>query len=161
MKRQEQKGQAKSFGTEEKQKVFLDTLEECSQSLYSILTTLLDAAIGVEKVNWADVILSGDQVSKQATTAGVLWCEHVSATAGKENIKSYSRALEQFLLLCHGSTVGAGVTLLKAIHLSAKQVLDLSIALLRKAISLSGKLYSFLLTVRTSISSKVCLFSLK
>ncbi|KAG4907561.1 hypothetical protein JHK84_056093 [Glycine max] len=91
------------------------------------------------KVTWDDVIKMADQVSKQATTVGMLWTgEKPDAKAVEENMASYFNTLQGFLLLSHGSTVGAGPTLSSAVHASVKQVVDSSFRLMKETVSLYG-----------------------
>ncbi|BAT93842.1 hypothetical protein LR48_Vigan609s000500 [Vigna angularis] len=91
------------------------------------------------KVTWDDVMKMGDQVSKQATTVGMLWTgEQPEFKAIEENMASYFNTLQGFLLLSHGSTVGAGPTLSSAVHASVKQVVDSSFRLMKETISLYG-----------------------
>ena len=67
--------------------------------------------------------------------AGILWKAKLAKKEGVENIESYTRALQGFLLFCHGSTVGAGTTLLTFVDLAARQVANTSINLLRGVIA--------------------------
>ncbi|QCE08560.1 uncharacterized protein LOC114190855 [Vigna unguiculata] len=91
------------------------------------------------KVTWDDVMKMGDQVSKQATTVGMLWTgEQPESKAIEENMASYFNTLQGFLLVSHGSTVGAGPTLSSAVHASVKQVVDSSFRLMKETISLYG-----------------------
>ncbi|KAL9317193.1 hypothetical protein ACSQ67_013710 [Phaseolus vulgaris] len=91
------------------------------------------------KVTWDDVMKMGDQVSKQATTVGMLWTgEQPESKAIEENMASYFNNLQGFLLVSHGSTVGAGPTLSSAVHASVKQVVDSSFRLMKETISLYG-----------------------
>ncbi|MBA0776275.1 hypothetical protein Gotri_011289 [Gossypium trilobum] len=100
----------------------------------------------MEKVTWSQVIQIGEQVSKQATiviassaylTAGMLWNgESPQAKAVEENVNSYFNVLQGFLLLSHGSTVGAGPTLSSSIHESVKHVVDCSFRLMKEHVSL-------------------------
>lgn len=116
---------------------FHQTLISFTETLNETLTLLNEPAPTLEKVPWTDVRKSGEQIAKHATTAGTLWSgQKLTVAAGRENIKVFCDSLQGFLLLCHGSTVGAGPTLLNAIRFSAKQVVDSSLQLLSKAISL-------------------------
>lgn len=56
---------------------------------------------------------------------------------------AYCNLLHGFLLLCHGSTVGAGPTLHASIRASAKQVTNCSLSLLKEAVSSCGTHFSF------------------
>ncbi|XWS22444.1 hypothetical protein CRYUN_Cryun29cG0034900 [Craigia yunnanensis] len=58
----------------------------------------------------------------------------------EENITSYFNVLQGFLLLSHGSTVGAGPTLSSSIHESVTQVVDCSFRLMKESVSLYGSL---------------------
>ncbi|XP_008800922.1 uncharacterized protein LOC103715161 [Phoenix dactylifera] len=90
----------------------------------------------LDKVAWSQVTKLGDEISKQATVAGMLWSgETPDVKALEENMGAYCNLLHGFILLCHGSTVGAGPTLHASICASAKQVIDCSISLLREAVS--------------------------
>ncbi|CAL0316397.1 unnamed protein product [Lupinus luteus] len=121
--------------------------ERLSMILGSHLTTIHDtlqvldqtAPSSLDKVNWEDVIKMGDQVSKQATTVGMLWTgEKPESKTIEENMASYFNTLQGFLLLSHGSTVGAGPTLSSSIHASVKQVVDSSFRLMKETVSLYG-----------------------
>ncbi|PPS18403.1 hypothetical protein GOBAR_AA02168 [Gossypium barbadense] len=91
----------------------------------------------MEKVTWSQVIQIGEQVSKQATIAGMLWNgESPQAKEVAENVNSYFNVLQGFLLLSHGSTVGAGPTLSSSIHESVKHVVDCSFRLMKEHVSL-------------------------
>ncbi|KAL1531882.1 hypothetical protein AAHA92_31968 [Salvia divinorum] len=93
----------------------------------------------LEKVSWKEVIQIGEQVSKQATMVGMLYTgETPEIKALEENMASYFNTLQGFLLLSHGSSVGAGPTLLSCIHGSVKQVVDSSFMLLQGAVSSYG-----------------------
>ncbi|KAK8299845.1 hypothetical protein V6Z11_D05G345200 [Gossypium hirsutum] len=93
----------------------------------------------MEKVTWSQVIQIGEQVSKQATIAGMLWNgESPQAKEVEENVNSYFNVLQGFLLLSHGSTVGAGPTLSSSIHESVKHVVDCSFRLMKEHVSLYG-----------------------
>ncbi|XP_010924164.1 uncharacterized protein [Elaeis guineensis] len=93
-------------------------------------------ASSLDKVEWSQVTKLGDEISKQATIAGMLWSGETPAVkALEENMGAYCNLLHGFLLLCHGSTVGAGPTLHASICASAKQVIDCSLSLLREAVS--------------------------
>ncbi|OMO59418.1 hypothetical protein CCACVL1_24840 [Corchorus capsularis] len=70
-----------------------------------------------EKVTWTQIIQIAEQLSKQATIAGMLWNgEAPEAKQLEDNMTSYFNVLQGFLLLSHGSTVGAGPTLSSSIH---------------------------------------------
>lgn len=56
----------------------------------------------------------------------------------EENMQAYFNVLQGFLLLSHGSTVGAGPTLSSFVHASVKQVVDSSFKLFKESISLLG-----------------------
>ncbi|WOL03992.1 hypothetical protein Cni_G12713 [Canna indica] len=106
------------------------SIQESFQMLESPADTCLD------KVDWSEVTKLGDEVSKQATIAGMLWGgEAPDVKALEENLGAYFNILHGFVLLCHGSTVGAGPTLQANIKTSAKLVVDCSLALLREAVS--------------------------
>lgn len=79
--------------------------------------------------------------------AGMLWSgEAPNVGELEENMGVYCNMLQGFLLLCHGSMVGAGPTLRASVRASAKQVIDGSVSLLREAVSSYGMLspYSLL-----------------
>ncbi|KAG2709473.1 hypothetical protein I3760_05G241200 [Carya illinoinensis] len=93
-------------------------------------------ASSLEKVSWEEVIKLGDQVSKQATMAGMLWTgEMPDVKALEENMSAYFNTLQGFLLHSHGSMVGAGHTLSSSIHTSVKQVVDCSFKLWMESVS--------------------------
>ncbi|RID55786.1 hypothetical protein BRARA_G03029 [Brassica rapa] len=80
-----------------------------------------------------------DHLSRQATIVGMLWTgEPPEAEALKETMESYYNTLQGFLLLCHGSMVGAGPTLSSSIQASVKQIVDSSFKLLHGSVSLYG-----------------------
>ncbi|CAI8604984.1 unnamed protein product [Vicia faba] len=91
------------------------------------------------KVSWEDVLKMADQVSKQATTVGMLWSgDKPESKAIEENMTAYFNNLQGFLLVSHGSMVGAGPTLSSSIHESVKQVVDSSFRLMKETVSLYG-----------------------
>ncbi|XP_062232088.1 uncharacterized protein LOC133929373 [Phragmites australis] len=118
--------------------------DELSRFLGSHLETINDtfqmmaeaAPAGLERTEWSEVVTLGDQVSRQATVAGMLWSGDLPDVATlKENIVAYFNILQGFLLVCHGSMVGAGPTLRKSICSSAKNVVDSSFSLFKQAVS--------------------------
>lgn len=93
----------------------------------------------LNKVSWDDVVKLGEQLYKQATTVGMLWTgEGPDAKALEETMASYSNLLQGFLLLSHGSIIGAGTTLSSCIHASVKQVIDCSFMLLKESVASYG-----------------------
>ncbi|PKA56954.1 hypothetical protein AXF42_Ash002258 [Apostasia shenzhenica] len=93
-------------------------------------------ASSLEKVEWSQVINLSEEVSKQATITGMLFNgETPEIKQLEENMEAYFNVLHGFILLCHGSTVGAGPTLHASICGSARQVIDCSLALLKEAAS--------------------------
>ncbi|TVT98780.1 hypothetical protein EJB05_55869 [Eragrostis curvula] len=118
---------------------------ELSRFLESHLQTINDTfqmmaeagpGAGLERTEWSEVLKLGDQVSRQATVAGMLWSGDLPDVATlKENIEAYFNILQGFLLVCHGSTVGTGPTLHKAICSSAKNVIESSFSLFKQAVS--------------------------
>lgn len=62
------------------------------------------------------------------------------AKALEDLLATYFNVLQGFILLSHGSTVGAGATLSSCIHASVKQVVDSSFMLLKEAVSSYGTL---------------------
>ncbi|CAA6665441.1 unnamed protein product [Spirodela intermedia] len=72
---------------------------------------LLDqpAAASLEKTDWSEVTKLGDEISKQATISGMLSTGGTSEVKEMEDhIGAFCNMLQGFLLLCQGSTVGAG-----------------------------------------------------
>ncbi|PKU82666.1 uncharacterized protein LOC110100480 isoform X1 [Dendrobium catenatum] len=101
------------------------------------------AASSLEKVEWSQVIKLGDEVSKQATIAGMLWSvEEPEMKQLEECMEAYFNVLHGFVLICHGSTAGAGPTLHASICSSARQVIDSSLALLKEALSIESRNFS-------------------
>ncbi|KAM7250006.1 hypothetical protein ACFE04_021889 [Oxalis oulophora] len=93
----------------------------------------------LKKVEWNEVVQMGDQVSKQATIAGMLWNgESPKAKAIEESMETYFNMLNGLLLLAHGSSIGAGTTLSSNIHAAVKQVVDCSFKLMKESVSLYG-----------------------
>ncbi|KAE8713540.1 Sec-independent periplasmic protein translocase [Hibiscus syriacus] len=108
-------------------------------SIHETLQMLDQTPPSMEKVAWAQVIQLGDQVSKQATIAGMLWNgESPDAKQVEETMNSFFNVLQGFLLLSHGSNVGAGPTLSSSIHESVKHVVDSSFRLMKEHVSLYG-----------------------
>lgn len=115
---------------------FSQLLADSASSIADTLTLFSEAAPGGgKKVEWKEVITAAEGVAKQATTAGVLWKGKVTKKDGMDNIDSYIQALQGFLLFSHGSTVGAGTTLLSCIDLASKQMANSSLGLLRGAVA--------------------------
>ncbi|KAJ0241144.1 Cyclin-D1-binding protein [Hirschfeldia incana] len=121
--------------------------DELNQTLSSYFNTINDTLQLFEhsppptqdKLNWNDVLQMSDHLSRQATIVGMLWTgEPPEAKALKETMDSYYNALQGFLLLCHGSMVGAGPTLSSSIRASVKQIVDSSFKLLHGSVSLYG-----------------------
>lgn len=111
----------------------------CTSSISDTLSLFKEPAPREgKKVEWKEVITAAEGVAKHATTAGVLWRGKVLKKDGMDNIRSFTRALQGFLLLCHGSTVGAGSTLLTYVDAASKQVANSSLNLLRGAVATSG-----------------------
>ncbi|XP_006655573.2 uncharacterized protein LOC102701270 [Oryza brachyantha] len=117
---------------------------ELSRFLQSHIQTINDtfqimaeaAPGGLERTEWSQVVKLGEQVSRQATVAGMVWSGDLpDVETLKENIVAYFNILQGFLLGCHGSTVGAGPTLHKSICSSAKSVVDSSFSLFNQAVS--------------------------
>ncbi|KAL4335888.1 hypothetical protein GQ457_07G016620 [Hibiscus cannabinus] len=108
-------------------------------SIHETLQMLDQTPSSMEKVTWTHIIQLGDQVSKQATIAGMLWNgESPDAKQVEETMNSFFNVLQGFLLLSHGSTVGAGPTLSSSIHESVKHVVDCSFRLMMEHVSLYG-----------------------
>nr|XP_023892682.1 uncharacterized protein LOC112004677 isoform X1 [Quercus suber]XP_023892683.1 uncharacterized protein LOC112004677 isoform X2 [Quercus suber]POE60528.1 cyclin-d1-binding protein 1 like [Quercus suber] len=121
--------------------------EQLNKTLNSHLNTIHETlqvldqnpASSLDKVSWEEVIKMGDQVSKQATMAGMLWTgETPEVKALEENMEAYFNILQGFLLLSHGSSVRAGPTLSSCIHKSTKQVVDSSFNLFMESVSSYG-----------------------
>ncbi|KAI5066295.1 hypothetical protein GOP47_0018919 [Adiantum capillus-veneris] len=111
-------------------------LHDSAASIAETLTLFAEPApAGVTKVEWKEAITAAEGVVRHATTAGVLWKGKVSKKEGMENIRSYVQALHGFLLLSHGSTAGAGPTLLSCIGRLSRQVVNSSLSLLRGAVA--------------------------
>lgn len=73
--------------------------------------------------------------------AGMLWTgEMPDVKALDENMSAYFNTLQGFLLLSHGSMVGAGHSLSSSIHASVKQVVDCSFKLWMESVSSYGNL---------------------
>ncbi|MBA0566881.1 hypothetical protein Golob_011654 [Gossypium lobatum] len=90
---------------------------------------------------WVRLVIA----SSACLTAGMLWNgESPQAKEVEENVNSYFNVLQGFLLLSHGSTVGAGPTLSSSIHESVKHVVDCSFRLMKEHVSLYGKPILFL-----------------
>ena len=71
----------------------------------------------------------------------MLWTgETPEVAALEESMAAYFNMLQGFLLLSHGSKVGAGPTLSSSIHASVKLVVDASFRLLKESASSYGNL---------------------
>ncbi|GAB2285029.1 hypothetical protein Dimus_019485 [Dionaea muscipula] len=93
-------------------------------------------ASSLEKLSWDEVFKMGEQLSKQATTAGMLWTgEKPELKALEESMEGYFNILQGLLLLAYGSTVGAGPTLSSNIHASVKHVVDSSFVLWKESLA--------------------------
>ncbi|CAN0871549.1 Cyclin-D1-binding protein 1 homolog [Linum grandiflorum] len=121
--------------------------ERLNQVLNSHLNTIRDTlqildqtpAPSLDKVSWDEVLKLGDQVYRQATIAGMLWTgERLEDKAIEENMATYFNTLQGFLLLSHGSRVGAGTTLSTSIYASVKLVVDCSFKLMRETVASYG-----------------------
>ncbi|KAI3987036.1 hypothetical protein MKX01_036826 [Papaver californicum] len=88
----------------------------------------------LQKVDWQEVINMGEQLSKQATVAGLLW----SGEAPEENIGIYFNMLQEFLLLAHRSKMGAGPSLSQYIDDSAKRFAHSNYSFYKEAVSSFG-----------------------
>lgn len=122
-------------------------IERLNQTLTTHLTNIHDTLqisdqtppSSLQKVTWDDVIKHGEQLSKSATTAGMLFTgEKIEVRALEENMESYFNVLQGLLLLAYGTTVGAGPTLSSNIHSSIKQVVDCSFLLWRECVASYG-----------------------
>lgn len=92
-----------------------------------------------EKVSWDEVVKLGEQLSKNATTAGMLFTgDRTNITALEENMGAYFNLLQGLILLAYGSTVGAGPTLSFNIHASIKQVIACSFLLWKECVASYG-----------------------
>ena len=79
-------------------------------------------------------------------TVGMLWTGVApEVKALEENMASYFNILQGFLLLSHGSTVGAGPTLSSYVNTSMKQVIDSSFVLWKESVSSYGILFYLLM----------------
>ncbi|KAI3729380.1 hypothetical protein L6452_18036 [Arctium lappa] len=134
-------------GTRELKKMGKQEKERLNQILIHHLNTIhetfqvLDQSppSSLNKVSWDDVVKMGEQLYKQATTVGMLWSgEGPDAKSLEESMGSYSNLLQGFLLLSHGSMIGAGTTLSSCIHASVKQVIDCSFMLLKESVASYG-----------------------
>jgi len=75
----------------------------------------------------------------------MLWMgQKPQAKAMEESMTTYFNALQGFLLLSHGSMVGAGPTLSSNIHEAVKKVVDCSFKLLSTSVHSYGKSWSHL-----------------
>ncbi|GAB2226636.1 hypothetical protein Droror1_Dr00022451 [Drosera rotundifolia] len=111
----------------------LDSIHETLKALEQTPSNSL------EKVSWDEVVKVSEQLSKQATTVGMLWSgEKPGLKALKESMVSYFNVLQVLLLLAYGSTVGAGPTLSSNVHTAVKQVVDSSFMLWRESVSSYG-----------------------
>ncbi|XP_078434740.1 uncharacterized protein LOC144705784 [Wolffia australiana] len=100
---------------------------------------LLDApaAASMGKTDWSEVMKMANEISNQATMCALL-SSGSSLEQLEDFIGSYCNLLLGLVLLCHGSTVGAGPTLRASIRDFAKPVIDHSLSLLHEALSSYG-----------------------
>lgn len=111
----------------------LNTIHETRQVLDR------DAVSLVSKESWSNVVKMGEELSKKATTVGMLWTGEIpNVKVLEENMTAYFNLLQGFLLLSHGTTVGAGCTLSSFIHDSVNQVVDSSFILMKECVSSYG-----------------------
>ncbi|KAG9449023.1 hypothetical protein H6P81_008988 [Aristolochia fimbriata] len=71
---------------------------------------MLDRTVGgsVMKVEWSEVIKLGDEVSKQATIAGMLWSgDTLNVDELEQNMGVYYNVLQGFLLNCVGKAISS------------------------------------------------------
>ncbi|XP_062109992.1 uncharacterized protein LOC133821850 [Humulus lupulus] len=93
----------------------------------------------IAKASWDEVIKMADGVSRQATIFGMLWVEQTpKAKELQEIMEAYFNTLLGFILLSHGSTVGAGPTLSSCVYAAVKRVVDSSFHLWKESVSLYG-----------------------
>ncbi|CAO2830143.1 unnamed protein product [Amaranthus hypochondriacus] len=116
------------------------TLTEHMSNIHETLQIMdLTPSSSLQKVSWEEVLKIGDQLSKNATSAGMLFSEEkITAKELEENMKAYFNLLQGFVLLGYGSTVGAGPTLSSNIHASLKQVIDSSFSFWRESVASYG-----------------------
>ncbi|CAL4901898.1 unnamed protein product [Urochloa decumbens] len=113
---------------------FLDSHLQTISDTFQMMAEAVPGSL--ERTEWSEVVKIGDQVSRQATVAGMLWSGDLpNVETLKENIVAYFNILQGFLLVCHGSMVGAGPTLHKSICGSAKDIVDSSFSLFKHAVS--------------------------
>ncbi|XP_076908799.1 uncharacterized protein LOC143565824 [Bidens hawaiensis] len=129
------------MGKAEKEKERLNEL--LIQHLNTIHETfqVLDQAppSSLQKVSWDEVVNLGQQLYKQASTVGMLWTgDGPDAKSLEESMNTFSNLLQGFLLLSHGTMIGAGATLCSYIHASVKQVIDCSFMLLKESVASYG-----------------------
>ncbi|KAL6620660.1 hypothetical protein ACP70R_035799 [Stipagrostis hirtigluma subsp. patula] len=114
---------------------FLETHLQTINDTYQMMAEAAPGG-GLERTEWSEVVKLGDQVSRQATVAGMLWSGDLpDVETLKENVVAYFNILQGFLLVCHGSMVGAGPTLHKSICSAAKNVVDSSFSLFKQAVA--------------------------
>ncbi|OEL30736.1 hypothetical protein BAE44_0008245 [Dichanthelium oligosanthes] len=113
---------------------FLDSHLQTISDTFQMMAEAVPGSL--ERTEWSEVVKIGDHVSRQATVAGMLWGGDLpNVETLKENIVAYFNILQGFLLVCHGSMVGAGPTLHKSICGSAKNVVDSSFSLFKHSVS--------------------------
>ncbi|CAN6345933.1 unnamed protein product [Urochloa humidicola] len=113
---------------------FLDSHLQTINDTFQMMAEAVPGSL--ERTEWSEVVKISDQVSRQATVAGMLWSGDLpNEETLKENIVAYFNILQGFLLVCHGSMVGAGPTLHKSICGSAKNIVDSSFSLFKHAVS--------------------------
>ncbi|XP_051146063.1 uncharacterized protein LOC127261746 [Andrographis paniculata] len=93
----------------------------------------------LKKSDWKEVIELSDALYRHATTVGFLCtADTPGVTILKEAMSAHINALQSFLLVSHGSTVGAGPTLFSCIRKNSKQVVDTTLMLLKEVVSAYG-----------------------
>ncbi|XP_031499392.1 uncharacterized protein LOC116263758 [Nymphaea colorata] len=114
----------------------MGALDSHTRNIYETLKMFDEtAAASLERTDWKEVIKLGEEIAKQATVAGILWTgEAPKVTELEESMGVYFNMLNGLLLLCHGSTVGAGPTLHASICASTKQMIESSLSFLRAAV---------------------------
>ncbi|KAG2617656.1 uncharacterized protein LOC120664702 isoform X2 [Panicum virgatum] len=103
---------------------FLDSHLQTINDTFQMMAEAVPGSL--ERTEWSEVV----------KLAGMLWSGDLpNVETLKENIVAYFNILQGFLLVCHGSMVGAGPTLHKSICGSAKNVVDSSFSLFKHAVS--------------------------
>ncbi|KAL8137547.1 hypothetical protein V2J09_003548 [Rumex salicifolius] len=111
-------------------------LSNIHETLQALDRTPASSSPSHVKSSWDEAVKMGEQVSKHATMAGMLWSGNKpEVKVLEQNMQAYFNMLQGLVLQSHSSSAGAGQTLLSSINVSIKQVVDCSFMLWKESVS--------------------------